>query len=219
MKILTRLFSLFAATAMIASCAAPHIAMNTVDNKGSRIICTSDLHLFKEFSMAMGAKVAPKDTVMALLITSNRDSDHGIFDTNDRLLIRLGDGSEITLTNIYDHEFEKNQETSTTTSTEFTDLYSYAYDPVLDAVYVAPVTVRTMVPRTYTYTTTKSYALYLINKQQVHDIIQKGVVKLRVEVENDECDMASPQRTQKIVAKLYPLLMQSVETGVSRTPF
>lgn len=215
LRILLLMLTLLLAT----SCAPLRIVMNSADSQGRRTLCTSDVNLFGEFSIAMGARVAPNDTVMAVLITSSKKSDHGIFDMDDRLMIRLNDGSEVTLTNIYDHQYERNTERGTTTETYYRDTYAYAYSPWLDAVYVEPVTVRTMVPRTYTYTTTKSYALYLISKQQVQDIINKGVTKLRVEIEDADCDMPNPEQAQSRFATLYPFLMKAAHDGVIRSKF
>lgn len=213
---------LIAAVSMLlasAGCAPLRIVMNSADKQGRRTLCTSDIPLFSEFSIAMGARVAPKDTTLAILITSDKNSDHGIFDMNDRLMFRLGDDSEVILTNMYDHQYEKNTETGTTTDTYYRNTFAYAYSPWADAVFVEPVTVRTMVPRTYSYTTTKSYALYLITKQQVQDIINKGVVKLRVEIEDADCDMPNPSDARDIIAKIYPFLHEASKAGVKRSEF
>lgn len=217
--ILNRLLMAAAAVLMAASCAPLRIVMNSTDTTGKRTVCTSDLALFDEFSIAMGARIAPRDTVMAVLITSDKKSDHGIFDMNDRLMIRLGDDSEVILTNIYDHEYEKGLQTGTTTDTYYRHTYEYAYSPLLDAVIVEPVTVRTMVPRTYSYTTTKSYALYLITRQQVQDIIDKGVKKLRIEIEDADCDMPVPGIARDRIAELYPFLKEAVSNPVKRSKF
>ena len=222
MKVMKRLIAISVLCAAVAaaasSCSPLRIVYDTTD-KGVRTLCTSDASMFDEFSMAMAARVSPKDTLLAILITSDKHSDHGIFDTNDRLLMRLGDGSEIKLVNLYDHEYEASTETHNTQDVYYNTTFAYAYSPYVDSFYVEPVTIRTMVPRTYTTTSTKSYALYLITKQQVLDILAKDIAKLRIEVENADCDMPDPHAVQSIIGEQYTFLHSVAKAGVKRSEF
>lgn len=210
---------IFVAVLMTASCSPARIIMNSKGSDGVRTVLTSDKHLFENIEMALGARIIPpKDTVIAILITSTKDSDHGIFDKDDRLLIRLSDGSEITLTNLYDKEFDR--QTKTEVVNERVNNYGYAYTyGYFGEIYVTPMEISSFVPRSYTRTESKSYALYLISKKQLEDIIAKGVSKLRVEIEDAELDMPSTSSVQAITTELYACLKDGIANWKKRSDF
>lgn len=191
---------------IFTSCNTLSIAYNYTDAKGVRTTCTSDIDLFGSFDIALGTRINKNDTLLAVLITSTKNATHSIFDKDDRMLIRLSDNSVITLTNLYDKEFERKTDTEVTEQRFYDDRLAYTYSPYTDEVYVVPYTLTTIVPRTYTTTTSKSYALYMITKHQLNDIINKGVIKLRIEIENDVCDMRQPEKATEKFAKLYDYL-------------
>ncbi|MCQ2185594.1 MAG: hypothetical protein MJY92_02570 [Bacteroidales bacterium] len=193
---------------LFASCSPLHVAMNSTDKKGVRTVCTSDIDLFGSFEIALGYKAEKTDTLMGILITCLKNSDHGVFQKDDLLRLRLTDGSEIELANLYEREFDKDVSTEYRDDIYYQNRIAYAYSPYYDAVYLTPVTVRTWVPRVYTRTTTKSFALYFVTKQQLMDIMQKGVVKCRVEIEDEDCDMPYPERFAARISELYAFLMQ-----------
>lgn len=209
-------FILMAAVCLftVSSCSPLRIIMNRT-NKGERTILTSNLRLFSynggTISAALGTRIRqPKDTLLAVLITCDADSDHGIFDKDDRLLMRLTDGSQISLTNLYDKEFETETTTNTTQDRVTSYGYDYTYSPWTGGVYVYPYEVSTFIPRTYTTKTSYSYALYLIPKQDLKDIIDKGVTKLRVEIENKELDMPNPNAAKQVFANLKACLYNGI---------
>lgn len=189
------------------SCGPARIIMDTRMDDGDRVILTSDKHLFNDIDVALGAKIAPKDTVLAILATYNGRSDHGVFNKDGKMLIRLTDGSVITLVNLYDKEYEKETSTNVVNDRVTGYGYSYEYDPFSGGVYVAPYEVSAFVPRVETRTTTKSYALYLITKSQLSDIIGKGAIKVRFELDTKELDMVSgTEALSAIFAEQYNCL-------------
>lgn len=212
------LFFAFCIVAAV-SCSPLRIVMNSRETDGSRLVLTSDKDLFGDFDIAMGAKVSPKDTVLAILIKSTKRSDHGIFDKDDRMMFRLSDGSEIYLKNLYHKEYEKQSETETTTRRAVDYGYVYSYDPIYDDVFVNPVEMSRLVPEVRTRITTNSYALYLITRKQLLDIIQKGVVKLRIEYEMGEDDMPSPNSASELLGNIYGCLKDGIESKIQRSEF
>lgn len=202
------------------SCAPLRIVYNSADKTGARKMLTSSVDLFDSFSMAMGVKVSKKDTLLSVLVTSDKNSDHGIFDLNDRLMIRLGDGSEIVLKNVYDKKYKKEQETRVTEEPDIIRPgYEYYYSPWTDAIYVTPFIARRMVPRVYNITITKSYAMYFISKKQINDIMSKGITKLRIEIEDADCDMPDPEQATAKFTDVYTFLHEAAKNGVKRSEF
>lgn len=202
------------------SCAPLRIVYNSKDKSGARKMLTSDVNLFDNFSLAMGAKVSKADTLLSILITSDKKSDHGIFDLNDRLMIRLGDGSEIVLKNVYDKKYKKEEETRVEQEPDIIRPgFDYCYSPWTGMVYITPYMARRMVPRVYNITITKSYAMYFISKKQINDIMSKGITKLRIEIEDADCDMPNPQDATSTFTEVYTFLHEAAKTGVKRTEF
>lgn len=185
------IFAVLALALLSVSCGTIKIAMDSRMEDGDRVILTSDVRVFGDVSVALGAKISPKDTVLAVLVTYDGRTDHGVFDVDDKILFRLKDQSVITLLNVYQREFEKETETYTTNERRSSYGFAYAYDPYMMDIYVTPVEVSSFVPRVHTRTMTKSYGLYFISKPQLMEIIEKGVIKMRVEIEDDELDMPS----------------------------
>lgn len=201
------------------SCAPLRIVFNSADKAGTRRMLTSDVNLFDSFSMAMGAKISKADTLLSVLVTSSKKSDHGIFDLNDRLMIRLGDGTEFAITNVYDKKYKKEEETRVSEDVDYRPGFAYCYSPWTDAVYVTPYMARRMIPRVYNYTVTKSYAMYFISKKQINDIMSKGIVKLRIEIEDADCDMPNPEDATAKFTEVYTFLHEAAKAGVKRSEF
>ena len=214
------LLSLLAAI-LVTGCGAPKLVMNSRHKDGRRVMLTSDKNLFGNFDFALGAKILPKgETVLGVLITCDIDSDHGLFDLDDKLLIRLTDSTKIELTNVYDKEYDKETKTETTTTPVVAPIgFSYAYHPFAPGIFVTPYDVAAFVPQTYVTTTTHSYALYLISKDQLESIIEKGVIKLRVEVENAEYNMDNTNYVGEKFSVLYDCLKEGLANPVKRTEF
>lgn len=210
-------FIVAAAVVAFASCAPLRTVMNSTDRKGNRTVCTSDINFFDEFEIAMGYKTSQKDTLLALLVTCSKRSDHGLFERGDLLRIRFEDGQEMNLENIYDKEFDKKTKMETEVDSYIDTRMAYAYSPWMDSFYLTPVTVRQFVPRAYTRTTTKSFALYMLTRKQLEDILAKKAEKVRVEIENDDCDMAVPEIFSSKVKELYDYL-KTVEP-IKHSPF
>lgn len=216
-----KILTLTLAAALLCSCGAVRVAMDSRDKDGSRLILTSDKHIFNHIDMALGAKITEqKDTVLAVLVTYDGRSNHGVFDVDDQMKFRLSDESVISLSNIYDKEFETSTETFTTTERVAEFGYAYGYDPYTRSIYVTPYEASSFVPRVHTSTSTLSYGLYLITKTQLQDIIAKGVVKLRVEIENEELDMLTgTERIAPIFAEQYACLKESFANPHQRSDF
>lgn len=214
-----KLIILLAAAMAFAGCSPLRIAMDSRTEEGARIVYTTDKGLFNHIDVALGAKISGKDTTLAVIVTCDRHSDHGIFDKNDRMLIRLSDQSVITLNNIYHKEYET--QTNTNVTRERVDSYglAYAYDPFFPGVYLTPYEVSTFIPRTTVTTSTYSYALYFITAKQLNDIIRKGVIKLRIEIEDSEVEMASPSSASSVFASLKDCLYERISTPLVRKAF
>ncbi|MCQ2180467.1 MAG: hypothetical protein MJY50_00180 [Bacteroidales bacterium] len=209
------------AAMLLCSCGSIRLAMDTRTAEGDRILLTSGSHLFGDVDIALGAKIkSDRDTVLAVLVTYGGRSDHGVFETGDKMMIRLSDQSVISLSNIYDREYEKNTETYTTEDRVSRFGYAYTYSPFTGDVYITPYEASAFVPRVHTATTTNSYALYLITKQELLDIIVKGAVKLRVETENDELDMTlGTERVAEIMSGQYACLKDGFVNEHQRREF
>ena len=208
------------AAALLCACGPAKLVMDSRTEDGERILLTSDSRIFGNVEMALGAKVDQKDTVLAILVTYDGKSDHGVFDVNDRLLFKLSDGEVISLQNVYDREYSRENEVYTTNDRVSGLGYAYAYDPFYDVTYVSPVEVSSFIPRTHTRTVTESYALYLITRNQLNDIISKGLVKLRVEIENDELDMTGGTKSvSTVLADQYTCLRNASANPHRRSEF
>ena len=208
------------AVAVLCSCGPVKLVMDSHMSDGDRVILTSDKRLFQDVRIALGAKMNQKDTVLAVLITYDGKSDHGLISLDDRLLFRLGDGEEIALQNVYDKEYNRETESYTTRDRVSHVGYAYAYDPFYDGIYVTPVEVSSFIPRTHTRTVTESYGLYLISKKQLNDILSKGVTKFRVEIELDELDMVNGAESVKaVLAEQYDCLKKGFANPHHRSEF
>lgn len=200
-------------------CSPLRIVMNSKNEDGERIVLTSDKRLFNDVSVALGAKVAGKDTVLAVLVTYDGNSTHGVFDKDDRMLVRLSDQKVITLNNVYHKEFEEETVTNTTTRRVSDFGYAYSYDPYTDDIYVTPYEVSRFIPQVSTTHITRSYALYFISRPDLDAIIDKGVIKLRIELENSELDMPNTGGVSKTFGKLKDCLYDGIRSGIVRTEF
>jgi len=209
---------------ILTSCGTPlKIVMNRTTPEGERFVVTSDQHLFHagkgNMDLALGAKIVGKDTVLAFVITCDADSGHGIFDKGNKLMFRLSDNSEISLSNLYDKEYEEHEDTSVSQQYQTDYGYSYSYSPWTDDIYISPFEVTRLVPRINHYKTTNSYALYLVTKQQLNDIISKGVKKLRVEIEDKDLDMTDTEGVAPLISNMYACLKDGIANPVSRSKF
>lgn len=205
-----KFFYLVLATLVLCSaCSTLSIEMNTIENDGKHTICTSDIPLFGNFEIAMGMQTSGKDTIMGLVVTCDKLSNHGVFAKGEQLMIRFEDGQEIKLTNIYDREYDKEVKEEKVYENRVDTRLAYTYSPWTDQIYVEPVIYNTLIPHTYVNTLTKSFALYLVSHKQMHDIITKNAVKVRIEIEDDDCDMRNPANFSPRIKKLYDFLMAS----------
>lgn len=189
-----RTLIIFAAMALaVCSCNPLRIVMDKNRN-GERTIVTSSHRFFSYkdgvLDIALGCQIHGKDTILAILLTSDADKGHAVFDNGDKLMFRLKDGKTITLSNVYDksaYETQTRVETYTERHVDYT--YGYAYSPWADAFYVSPYQISTFVPRTHTIHESKSYALYLVTLKQMTDLCCNEVVKVRVQVDDGDADL------------------------------
>lgn len=217
-----RIFILGLLVAIFATnCSAPKIVRNSKVEDGSRILITSDKKLFGNFDVALGAKLTPKnETILGIVITCDINTDHSLFDLDDRLLIRLKDSTLIELTNVYNKGYEKETTTETTTTPVIAPVgFAYSYRPFAPGIFVTPYDVAAFVPQTYVTTKTYSYGIYLISKEDLEAIIEKGVIKLRVEVENAEYNMDNTNYISNKFSVLYECLKEGIANPVKRTKF
>lgn len=208
---------LLAAALLLAACSPLSIVLNTVDSKGVQTVCTSDISLFSHFKIAMGYQISHQDTIMGFYVTCDKCSDHGVFEKGEKLRIRFDDGKEISLSNIYDRKFDKEVVEGETMEEKLNTDLVYSYSPWSGRLHVTPVTYSTFIPHHYTNTVTRSFALYLVNREQLHDILSKNAVKVRIEIEDADCDMPTPSNFCPRVTKLYDYLMMA--TPMKRSEF
>lgn len=207
-------FLVLAFVAVIAFACSPKIVVDSV-HKGEHTVVTgeSNLYSFQHSSMScsLGIRVSQKDTILALLITYDGDTGRGIFDKEDQLIFTLNDGSKFALRNLYDNEYESSSEVRTTTSVRNDYTYAYAYSPIMDDIYVTPVSVTRFVPQVYTVKNTKSYGLYLLTKKQFSGIVTSGVKELVIEAIIGDSKMPKPEN-------FAPMLWHQFELIQARMP-
>jgi len=212
---------LVAAVLFAASCSPMKIYMDSTSADGTRKLVTTQETISKNgkgsLGISMGASISGQDTVVAVLAVIDADTGHGVFNAGDAMKFRLKDGQEITLTNLLDKKYQQNQETHVTQQWETGYGVAYAYG--VRHCYVRPYSVSYLTPEVSTTTTHQSYALYLINRQQLKDIIQKGVVKMRVEtenididIENEDAESISPILKSEILCLMERLSQQKEKT-------
>jgi len=218
-----RILVILAALSLMCSCYPLTIVMNSINSKGERTILTSNQPLFStgrgSFDIALGTRIAGKDTVLAFLITADTEDNHGIFNLKDRLMFKLGDGSKVVLTNVYDKEFESHTETEVSEVPHTKFGYAYSYSPWAGDFYVTPYTINHMVTKVRTRKVNNSFALYLASKEQLANIIGKGVKKLRVEVEDNEYDMPNTDSVSSLVRDLSACLVSGIQKKHVRKEF
>lgn len=216
-------FALALATLTIISCSPLKIVMNTTSPDGKRTVATSNQPLFNsnggQVSIALGTRISGKDTIVGIVITYDANTGRGVFDKDHRMMFRLTDKSEITLKNLYDREFENIDETTVTDQFKTDYGVAYSYDPWLESVVISPYEVTRLVPQVHHYKTTNSYALYLITRQQLDDIITKGVIKLRIESADCDLDMTNTEGVSALFTSLRNCLTEGVKAGPQRSAF
>jgi len=184
---------LFTAVAVLlaASCSPVKIYMDSTASDGTRKVVTTQETILRNgkgaLGLSMGASVKDADTVVAILAVLDADTGHGVFNAGDAMKFRLTDGQEITLTNLLDKKYQHSQETQVTEQWETGYGVAYAYGA--RRCWVRPYSVSYLTPEVSTTTTNNSYALYLVSRQQLTDIIKKGVIKMRVELESIDVDI------------------------------
>lgn len=209
-----KIFITLALCIAIAGCAPLRVVLNTT-YKGDRVVLTSEIPLFSQdggtFYAALGAKVSQKDTILAVLVKYDGDTNKGIFDKDDRMRFRLNDGTEFAICNLYDKEYESSVETNTTEVMKTDDVLMYTYSPWMDAVYLNPVRVSRWVPQVYTTTITNSYGLYPISKAEFESILKQGVAKLRIESQIGDADMPKPEELSNILGNQRQCLRKALK--------
>lgn len=185
------------------------IAVDTTDMDGVRTVLTSNKHFMSETDIALGVRLNKTDTVAGLLLTCEKSASRGIYGKGDRLRVEFADGTSITLKNIYDKEYEK--ETTQSESNRIVDTqlgYNYIYSPYTDDVYITPNYVTAIIPERHTYTTTLSYALYLVTYDQLVDMMTKSAVTVGVESDNGYDKMSDPSKLSDIISTVYGKLIK-----------
>jgi len=210
---------LIAALALV-SCGTPKIAMDT-SIKGDRVLLTSDTKVARlnegRITFALGAKLSKKDTIVALLVTCDADTGHGVFDRDDRIMFKYSDGSEVYLKNMYDREYESSQETHVSGTPVTTSGLYYAYGPWATGYWLYPGTVTAWVPQVYTTKTTNSYGLYPITKNDIKRAMGKEVVKLRIETNVGDVDIDDPKDIAALMKDLFQCLAEAAQNKKDTT--
>lgn len=206
-----KIFLFMALAALMTSCGIMgDIAMDTTDMDGVRTVLSTNKRFMDDNSLALGCRINKADTLAALLLTSEKDANHGIFSKGDRLRVDFADGSRITLKNIYDKEF--NTEVTETENTRIIDEqvgYNYVYSPYTDRVYVTPRYFTAFVPERHTYTSSYSYALYPVTYDQLVAMMTKPATSVGIESEAGYEKMSDPSRLPDIISAVYKKLLNS----------
>ncbi|MCQ2182092.1 MAG: hypothetical protein MJY89_01635 [Bacteroidales bacterium] len=201
----------------LCSCSPLRIVMNSTSPDGERTILTSDQHLFSynkgELTAALGCRIQGRDTVLALLVTSDANSGHGIFDKGDRIMVRFNDESVMELTNIYDKEFETYTESGVTQHMRTDFGYAYYYDAWTGSIDLTPYQINRMIPEAYTRKVSNSYALYLLSKKDIVALMTKPVIKFRVEIEDADLDMPNTGEVNNLFSAMMSCLK---EDGINK---
>ena len=212
-----RLVVLAIAAIVLSSCGVTHIVMDKTYH-GDRLTLTSNQRAFRyddgSMKFALGARVpsgAKKDTVLTVLLTYDGDSNDGVFNMDDRIIVTLKDGSEIKLKNIYDKEFEASDEIVESDRYRTDYIMAYSYSPFTDMVYISPIEVTSRVPEFYRVKSSKSYGLYPITKQQLTSIMSKGASRVCVESDLGDVDMPYPENFAPIIKDLYTCLSSNLK--------
>ena len=205
-----KLFLVGALALCLMGCQTLTIAINKTNSDGVRTVATTSKHLYQNFDVTLCVRLAPNDTIMGVLITAEAKRLNGIFDTDDRLLMQLNDGSEIVLTNVLDREsYELRNETHT--SYNYVNRgWNYAYGPWIDPLFITPYDATVCFENTYQTTVADSYALYLITYDEMMRIINLGVRRLRIEVDDDAPEMRNPGKVQGLFKEMFTCLIQGV---------
>lgn len=218
-----KVFLLLSVVLTVVCCSPLRVAMDQTGSDGARYLLTSDQHLFRSgkgnVDIAIGAKIMGRDTILAFLLTCDANVGHGIFNKGNRLMFRLSDDSEIFLDNLYDKEYEEHEETSVSNRFKTDYGLAYAYNPWYDEVYVTPYEVTRVVPQVNTYKTTNSYALYLVTKPQMTDLLNKGIKKIRVEIEDSDLDMNDTDGVSGMFLEMCNCLKTAAADKQVRTEF
>lgn len=215
-KALKSIIAFLVITVFVTSCNSLRIAVDTTAH-GERMIVTSDADLFNfenaTISAALGENINGRDTLMGILVVFDSDINKPIFNVGDKMVFTLCDNTSVTLTNLYDKEFESETKTTVTDRPITTTDFYYCYDPVVDGVYLAPGTVTRFVPEVNVRNIRRSYALYPISKPELQDIINKGVASIMVE--SDFADMKSTHTEEfsQLFAEMWALLRAEVKAN------
>lgn len=196
---------------MMTSCGVMgDIAFDTTDMDGVRTVLSTNKRFMSDNNIALGCRINKADTVAALLLTSEKDANRGIFSKGDRFRVEFADGTQITLKNIYDKEF--NTEVTQTETTRVIDEqvgYNYVYSPYTDRVYISPRYFTAFVPERHTYTSTLSYALYPVNYKQLVDMMTKPAVRVGIESEAGYETMSDPSKLPSVISAVYNKLLNA----------
>lgn len=207
----------------VVCCSPLRIAIDQTESDGSRYLVTSDQSLFHSgkgnVDIALGTKMMGKDTILAFLITCDANVGHGVFNKGNKLMFRLKDNSEIVLENLYDKEYEENEETRVSQTYKSDIAWGYAYNPWSDDIYVTPYEVTRVIPQVNHYKTSNSYALYLVTWPQMSDLMTKGVKKLRVEIEDADLDMTDTEGVSSLFSQMFVCLRDAARKQVVRSAF
>lgn len=218
-----RIITFIAFAAILCSCYPLTIVMNSTNSKGERTVLTSNQPLFTtsrgSFDVALGTRIAGRDTVIAVLITADTNDNHGIFNKDDKMMFKLSNGKVISLTNVYDKAFDTHTETDVTQTPRTDWGYAYSYSPWSDNIYVTPYAINRMVTRVSTRKINNSYALYLISRDQLWNIISNQVTKLRVEVEDNEYDMPNTDNVSSLFKDITDCLIGGVAVRRAKKEF
>jgi len=215
-KTLKNIIAVLAITFFMTSCNTLRIATDTITH-GERVIVTTDQDIFNydeaTISLALGEKINGRDTLMGLLIVFDSDINKPVFNVGDKMVFTLADNKTITLTNLYDKEFESETTTSVTERPVSSFDYYYTYDPIYGGVYLTPATVTRFVPEVTVRTTRRSYALYPISKSELMSIINKGVTNIMVESDYSDMTTQSSENVSLLLADMLGLLRAEVKAN------
>lgn len=215
-KTIKSIITIFAITIFMTSCDTLRIAVDST-TRGERVIVTTDEFLFNfedaTITAALGEKINGRDTLMGMLVVFDSDINEPVFKVGDKMVFTLYDNTTVTLTNLYDKEFESETTTNVNNRPVSSFDYYYCYDPVVDGVYVTPVQVTRFVPEVTVRNIRRSYALYPISKIELQNIINKGVNSVMIQSGYADMKTTHAEDFSQLFADMWSLLRAEVKAN------
>jgi len=203
---------------IMAGCSTIKLAVNTTDEEGRKIYFTSEEFLFSidDYSvlLSVGVRLGAKDTLCAVMITSTKESDHGIIKKGDNITFKLYDGSSVSAANVLDKGYSTESDKITYAANPNASIivaynpFSYLYGS--NYVFRDPNLFNNNIqrPSTISSSFTYSYGLYLITLDDMSRIINVGVSDFTIRMDDQDVEMPHPDGLPKIFVQMFSFIKE-----------